>query len=308
MKKKILYLHVGWSKTGTSAVQSQIQKQRQDFLDKGILYPQSLQWPDHSHHPFALSFKTNNGGPYIADMSISEALNKLDQEMSASSAENVLISSELSPMYFNSLKFTNFAKEKFETVKILFTVRRQSELLISLMNQLVKDPNIRYKGSFFQLGMQNIPQLNFYQRTLEWEKFVGKNNIHCFIYSKSIVRDFLEFFEIPVRNQDETLVINKSVPNRVIPMLQSFPISMSNSEYLEKTSELIKATELESISSEYFEVSIFSVGEQSSFDQYFSMINARLSKEFLSGSMFPTPKKYSQVIGYKNKKPIFWRG
>jgi hypothetical protein len=300
MRKKILYLHVGWSKTGTSAVQSQIQRQKQDFLNKGILYPQSLQWPDHSHHPFALSFKPKNGGVYNSDMSMSEALSKLDQEMSASSAENVLISSELSPMYFNSLEFTNFAKEKFETVKILFTVRRQSELLISLMNQLVKDPNVRYKGSVFQLGMQNISQFNFYQRVLEWQKFVGRDNIHCFTYSRDIVKDFLAFFDVPFHAQDEDLVVNKSVPNRVIPLLQSLPLSMSNAEYLEKTSELIQATELESLSADYSEVSIFSVGEQNSFDQYFSMINTRLSKEFLFEG-FPKQKKYSQVIGYKKQ-------
>lgn len=295
MNKKILYLHVGWSKTGTSAIQSQLQQQREDLLERGILYPQSLQWPDHSHHPFALSFR-NNTGAYKANMSVGEALSMLRQEYASSAANSVLISSELSPVYFNNAEFVNFVEEHFDEVHVLFTVRRQSELLMSLMNQLVKDPNVRYRGSIFQLAMQNISQLNFYQNILSWEKFVDRKNIHCFAYSSEVVKDFLGFFGIVVQDAGHDMIVNKSVPNRIIPLLQTLDESIPNPTYLEKTEEFI--LEAQDVHSKYSEVCLFSAGEQDSFDQYFSMINNRLSKEYLN-AVFPTPKNYSDIMALK---------
>lgn len=291
--KKILYLHVGWSKTGTSAVQSQAQKQRDDLLNKGILYPQSLQWPDCSHHPFALAFKGDKRGGYTVDMSAVEAMDVLKQEMSESNTPSVLISSELSPIYYHNPRFAEFAKTNFDEVKIIFTVRLQSELLMSLMNQLVKDPNIRYKGSLFQLGMQNIQHLSYLKRIQIWEKFVGKENIHCLMYSRNIVQDFLGFFDVGVNDSGEDIVVNKSVPNRILPLLQDLSADLSNQDYLEKTEVLINDTTANP--SAFNEYEMFSSGEQRAFDTYFEVMNQELEKHYLEND-FPNNKSYEPIL------------
>lgn len=293
MNNKILYLHVGWSKTGTSAVQSQVQKQRGDLLAKGVLYPQSLQWPDHSHHPFALAFKGDKGGGYTVDMSAVDAMNMLKHELLNTSAESALISSELSPIYFHNPRFVEFVKENFDTVKVLFTVRLQSELIVSLMNQLVKDPNIRYKGTIFQLAMQNLDTLSYHKRIKVWEKFVGKDNVHCFSYSKNIVGDFLNFFEVVLDDHGEELVVNKSVPNRIVPLLQSLSPELTNQQYLDKTEELIKETQGDD--HRYKQIELFSVGEQHAYDAYFELMNHDLTKEHFT-EKFPKDKEYRSVL------------
>ncbi|WP_276756603.1 hypothetical protein [Pseudoalteromonas marina] len=293
MNKKILYLHVGWSKTGTSAVQSQAQRQREDLLANGVLYPQSLQWPDHSHHPFALAFKGDKGGGYSVDMSAVDAMNMLKSELQDSGAESVLISSELSPIYYHNPRFVEFVNESFDEVKVLFTVRLQSELLMSLMNQLVKDPNIRYKGSIFQLAIQNLNTLSYYKRIKVWEKFVGKANIHCFSYSKNIVGDFLNFFGVELDDLGNELVINKSVPNRILPLLQSLSPELTNQQYLDKTEELIRQTQSEAHG--YKQIELFSVGEQHAYDNYFEVMNHELTKEYLT-EKFPKDKEYRSVL------------
>ena len=89
-------------------------------------------------------------------MTPKQALEKLRLEMQASPAESVLLSSELSPFYFNNPRFSAFVSEHFSRVVVIFTIRAQSELLLSLFNQLVKDPNVRYGASLFTLAMRNI--------------------------------------------------------------------------------------------------------------------------------------------------------
>tara|TARA_B100002003_G_scaffold245154_1_gene272480 strand:- start:3137 stop:4075 length:939 start_codon:yes stop_codon:yes gene_type:complete len=277
MKKDTLYLHVGWSKTGTSAVQSQIQAQHKDFLAKGILYPQSLQWPDYSHHPFALSFK--GSGAYQSDMSPVDALEKLRLEMYDSPAPNVLLSSELSPMYFNNSRFKEFVSEHFETVKVIFTVRPQSELLLSLFNQLVKDPNIRYEASLFTLAMRNVGWLNYLNHIRLWEKHVGGENLSVIPYSRQVVQDFLAFFGIAYRagaNQaDETAIINPSLPTRCLLLVQKFGRDeMANAEFIRRKDKIVSESMNIDISED--KQMLFSVAEQQSFDAHFERGNEEL--------------------------------
>ncbi|WP_158774124.1 hypothetical protein [Cobetia sp. L2A1] len=281
MKKDTLYLHVGWSKTGTSAVQSQIQAQYADFLDKGILYPQSLQWPDHSHHPFALSFQ--GSGAYQSDMSPADALEKLRIEMEESPAPSVLLSSELSPMYFNNPRFRIFVAEHFETVKVLFTVRPQSELLLSLYNQLVKDPNIRYDASLFTLALRNIGWLNYLNHIRQWEKHVGEENLSVLPYSRRVVQDFLQAFDIEYRQDarqlSETAIINPSLPTRCLLLVQKFGRGASgNGEFAQRRDKIIALSK--AIDHEHDQKILFSVAEQQAFDANFKQGNEKLIELF----------------------------
>jgi len=281
MKKDTLYLHVGWSKTGTSAVQSQIQAQHEDFLAKGILYPQSLQWPDHSHHPFALSFK--GSGAYQSDMSPADVLEKLRAEMQASPAPSVLLSSELSPMYFNNPRFKEFVAEHFETVKVIFTVRPQSELLLSLFNQLVKDPNIRYEASLFTLAMRNVSWLNYLNHVRQWERHVGGENLSVVPYSRKVVQDFLASFGIEYRagaNQaDETAIINPSLPTRCLPLVQRFGRGqMGNAEFARRRDKIISLSK--ALDAEQDKHVLFTVAEQQAFDAHFKQGNQKLIEWF----------------------------
>lgn len=277
MKKDTLYLHVGWSKTGTSAIQAQVQAQHDDFLDKGILYPQTLQWPDHSHHPFALSFK--GSGAYQSDMTPEQALEKLRLEMVASPAESVLLSSELSPMYFNNPRFRGFVVEHFETVKIVFTIRPQSELLLSLFNQLVKDPNIRYEVSLFTLAMRNVGWLSYLNHIRQWGTHVGNENLAVIPYSCQVVQDFLASFGIGYRHRtsqsNEPAIINPSLPTRCLLLVQKFGRGeMGSAEFIRRREKIISLAEM--VESDQDKQVLFSVAEQQAFDAHFKQGNNKL--------------------------------
>lgn len=295
MKKNILYLHVGWSKTGTSAIQKQIHLQHQSFLDKGILYPKSLQWNDHSHHNFALSFKGN--GVYQSGMSPVEALDALKNEMQTSEADNVLISSELSPFYFANQRFRHFVNESFNSVKVLFTVRRQSDLLLSLFNQLVKDPNIRYSSSLFTLAMRNIGWLNYFSSVKRWSDVVGRDNIHIFPYGKDIVSRFLDFFEVDFDENtiDPRVTVNPSLPTRALALVQAEgKNAKDNANFIDIRNRI--ESSLSYIPVEFDRFTLFSVPEQQAFDDNFKNSNINLVKQFCSGSEISFSEVYEPVM------------
>lgn len=276
MKKDTLYLHVGWSKTGTSAIQAQIQAQKDDFLDKGILYPQTLQWPDHSHHPFALSFK--GSGAYQSDMTPAEALEKLQKEMDQSPADSVLLSSELSPFYWDNPRFKSFATENFNRVQVLFTLRPQSELLLSLFNQLVKDSNVRYEASLFTLAMRNLSWLNYYQNIKRWQDAVGQKNVTAIPYSKTVVNSFFDSFGMPVvsSKKENNPIVNPSLPTRCLAVLQARGrMAKDNSEFVRLRQKIVQLSEV--IPAEEDKFTLFSAEEQQSFDEHFKRGNQLLA-------------------------------
>ena len=277
MKYSTLFLHVGWSKTGTSAIQAQVQDQHKDFLHNGILYPQSLQWPDHSHHPFALSF--NNISGYEGQHTPAEALEKLRAEMALAKAESVLISSELSPFYFANQDFKTFVDTHFDTVKVIFTVRTQSELLLSLFNQLIKDPNVRYGSSLFTLAMRNLEWLNFDRSVGRWETVVGQNNLDIIPYSKEVVKDFFDIFSIEQSQEKAAGLVNPSLPTRALALLQARGRQAKTAaDYATIRKRLLD--QIGEVPTDQDRLVLFSVPEQKSFDDHFASSNQRLAERF----------------------------
>ncbi|MCK8097400.1 MULTISPECIES: hypothetical protein [unclassified Pseudoalteromonas] len=212
-----LYLHIGWSKTGTSAVQFQLDLQKETLKQQGILYSTQLQMNDQAHHHFALAFAPIHG--YPAKYKIPEVLDLLEQEILDNECHSALISSELSPFYFNNPRFQQWAK-KFKKVVVIGTVRRQSDLLLSLFNQLVKDPQVRYQGRFFQMALNNFPRLNYFQQLNRWAQSVGKENVWVINYDDGVVETFLRLFGLMLENTNDNVVINASLPTSALLLLQ----------------------------------------------------------------------------------------
>lgn len=132
MRRK-LFIHLGPSKTGTSAIQGFFR----DCCSKSILYPETGRWSDASHHKlvFAHEGKHKHGLidiPLWADLS-----EQLDKEISHST-QDILISSELSTLGFVKGLITSLKKYQFE-ISLILVVRNPLERAASAYNQHVKD-------------------------------------------------------------------------------------------------------------------------------------------------------------------------
>lgn len=293
MAVKTLYLHVGWSKTGTSAIQKQLNIQFENLKSKGILYSKEMQMNDHAHHNFALAFGGIVG--YKSKFSIDDAIQVLDEEMKSHFCHSLLISSELSPIYFNNQKFCAWV-ERFDEVKIIFTLRRQSELLLSLFNQLVKDPQIRYRGSFFQLAISNFPKVNFHTRIAKWAEKVGAENIKVLEYDKDIVGRFVGNFNLNLQGSDEDEIVNSSLPNELLQVIQDKSEGITDPNVYAKLRNDV-VLEFDKVVYQPEKI-LVRKGELSVIDNHFEHSNNLVAKKYLNRDKLFARKNYLNVMSY----------
>ena len=293
MKKSTLYLHIGWSKTGTSAVQQQLDLKFNELKSKGILYSRKLQMNDNAHHHFALAFRGTTG--YKAKYTVPEVLDILDHEMAEYGCSSAIISSELSPFYFNNQKFKNWV-EDFEQVVVIASVRQQSDLLLSLYNQLIKDPQVRYKGSFFQLTLNNISNLNYFQTINRWSQHVGQDNIKIINYQSGVVGQFLDFFMLSSVSNSVEEVVNPSLPTSSLLRIQEQGRDFTASDEYRKMRDRV----VEEIGMNETEPSVLLVssGELLSIDNFFRSSNDNLSKVYVGDDILFRNKVYQDIYVY----------
>lgn len=293
MSKKVLYIHIGWSKTGTSAIQAQLNFQFEQLKSQGILYSKEMQMNDHAHHHFALAFSDIHG--YPAKYNVEEVISMIDLEMSENNCNSLLLSTELSPFYFNNELFCEWVK-RFDQIKIISTLRRQSELLISLFNQLVKDPQVRYKGSFLQLTISNLPKMNFLQNISKWAKVVGDENIIIINYDDGVVDSFLSLFSLVCEKNSSENMVNPSLPNEILRLIQRETEKTNNpKEYRDIRDSLL--SESASFSEKPSKV-FLSKGDLDAIDNHFMRQNNILANRFLGESSLFLPKENKAVYEY----------
>lgn len=293
MKNKTLYLHIGWSKTGTSAVQEHMDANFDELLSRGILYSRKLQMNDHAHHYFALAYNNVNG--YPPKYNELQVLDILDEEMNLYNCDSCIISSELSPFYFNNQKFSQWAK-RFDNIKVIATVRKQSEVVFSLFNQLVKDPQVRYSGTIFQLTLSNLPKLNYYHHIQRWAEKVGDFNINIINYDDGVIETFLNLFELEYDKLKVKKIVNPSLPSNALRYIQRETKNIDDPlKYAQIRDSIVKKLNK---SSEEPKNILISKDELKFIDQYYLFSNNMLAKKFTNSETLFATKQYYDVYDY----------
>lgn len=275
---RTLFLHVGWSKTGTSAIQSVLSNSTEQLYNQGLVYPKSLQWADGSHHHFSLAFNSKSG--YVSKFTQEEALLKLTEEIEGAPNKDVLISSELSPFYFYHNKFNELVRKYFDRIKILFTIRRQSELIFSLFNQLVKDPNVGYRGTIFELFVRNINWMAFNREIEKWTNEVGRENIIVINYSNSVVADFLKALGLSLTGISSSQnLINSSVKPELLLLIQ-----MLSSKNFDRVKYQFMCRRLidkgDEIDIKFKKAILYRASEQRAIDDYYLVSNKNVADNY----------------------------
>jgi len=190
-----LVIHPGWYKTGTSAVQSFFSSNYEQLIERKILYPKSGRFIDNAHHGLALSYQERTG--ITPDIKTSEEiLSSISKEILDSKTEIVIVSSELSPVYLAHKSFCRFVKAHNFSVSLLFTIRPQRDILISLYKEIFKSAQNNFTGSMADVFADNCKHLSFLKTINEWRRYVSKDHIHIFRYSEQIINDFKAYFDI----------------------------------------------------------------------------------------------------------------
>ena len=202
--KRVLFLHIGTGKTGTTALQTFCSINTTHFHRQGYHYLQSPKWGDNSHHllGFALWGSQKLDLPNIPEVSLEEILSQIEQEV-LSTSENInkfIISSELLFEIISTPKVDPLIKlinKLFDEVKIICYLRRQDNHLQSLYQQWIKTGHTKVKGKSIHEFIADY-KIGMYSEKLEpWRKQFGLENILVRVYEKeqfeggTIFSDFL---------------------------------------------------------------------------------------------------------------------
>jgi hypothetical protein len=194
--RRQIYLHIGYGKTGTSAVQSFLAAERERLLLRGVLYPKCGMF-DHAHH-----LLTEHPDDLLAEMAEhTRALyDELLDEIEASGADRIVLSSE--HFCFMPEAHVRQLAEIFGAfeVKVIFYVRNPFKLIRSTYLQRQKQ-GLDYCGdiqSFYELHRESF---DFEARIRPWRAAFTRRNIIVRLYDSHAVgtdttRDFLNIIGI----------------------------------------------------------------------------------------------------------------
>lgn len=218
--KKNLYLHIGLTKTGTSAIQKFIVDNEQLLKEKyNIYYPNFGRWVDGSHHKIAFACSPNPYEKMKSDGELVNYLSELEQLIEFSKCDNILLSSECFNLY-NNQEFIKRFKEKYN-IKIICYLRRQDEYLESLYMQNVRDIVYKETKEFHHFLKDKKDILLFSSILNRWGKITSKDNFIVKVYDKNkflnnnIIDDFMDIFSISIGDEFQKNI--KQVNSSYIP-------------------------------------------------------------------------------------------
>lgn len=176
-----IIIHIGVAKTGTSAIQMFLHTNRDLLKSRGVLYPISGQFNDHSHHKLAFSFAPDG---YRDDSSKSskDLLDEIECELGESLYDTMVLSSECFPCL---LDFDEFRK-RFESheIYVVCFLRDPASYVESWYRQWVKDTEIQYSEGFDVFFEKYSHCIGVKSKIKPWLNYVPASHV--------VVKDFDE--------------------------------------------------------------------------------------------------------------------
>ena len=246
-----LYLHVGFHKTGTTSLQDALNRNRNELLAQGYLYPKTRKF--RAQHEFAWSagqrglgwkqFGGSKAGPGPA---------RRMYRLLRSSKQDFIISSEflseLKPEQINRLLSFIGNRE----LEVIFTVRPVAKILPSAYQQEVKNGSkLSYDlwlERVLEPDKENRNKTRFWARhshhieIAKWSEIVGKDRVTVIISDESkpsfLTETFFGLVGVDTQNfrESKKVVVNRSMDLAEIELLrqinQKFDRTLGWDEYV----------------------------------------------------------------------------
>ncbi|WP_170468407.1 hypothetical protein [Ruegeria arenilitoris] len=203
-ERSTVYLHIGFSKTGTTALQQFFYNNRDHFDRQGIYYPDNFRNPENGYSDWGHHILSHKWGgwlnPKVFPITPDDAWDRT-AELIAGKPGSYIISSERFQDILgkpDSAEILRFIEKKVapSRLAIVAYIRRQDDFAESHYKELVK--NNFHKGTFSEY-LANLPAFFRYDEFLEsCCEVVAKENIIVRVYNRSlfpggsIFADFLD--------------------------------------------------------------------------------------------------------------------
>ncbi|MEQ1742218.1 MAG: tetratricopeptide repeat protein [Candidatus Nitrotoga sp.] len=288
-----VYLHIGWHKTGSTAIQVFMMRNRSAILkESGILYPVC----GHStigHHLVAWSLQEPITSTWAKEIKFSETAEvvfaRIFQEAESYGVTTLVLSSEEFSAT-NQYSIVRLARIlKGHEVKLIVYLRRQDEYVESLYNQCVKDYGARVGESFehFLHGQIKANWLDYGSYLDNWVSLFPDLSVDFRVYDrnrfpeKNVVLDFMQAIGLPSSPsyQMGDMEANPSLSTRSVKVLArvNAEVSLDRAEHERVVAILLNAETEESRKQEIF----LSPSERLTLLNSFKASNDRMFKRWL---------------------------
>lgn len=306
MSKKV-YLHIGYHKTGTTFLQKTLYENRENLLKQGFLYPKAGVGIGYGHALLSSVMKlsttktTTRTRQERKDHHPEKYWKRIRKEIQASTAQSVIISSELFHMR-NDLTFIKKHLNEFD-IQIIVYLRRQDHYLLSLYNQRIKGESWRLSITFEEFVAKAKSICNYKNCLDNFSQTFGKENITVRLYEKiQLPNGLLEDYANTIGFSTSNFTVSKKKINQshtaieveLFRIINKSDVNEFQYHSLYKKVELLRASNLFKENNH----SIMSPALAFNIVNSFAAENETIAKEYLNredGRLFfespPNPKK-----------------
>lgn len=235
--KKKLFLHIGFHKTGTSALQEYLNENRNKLIENGVLYLErydksfpgnvDLSWAYNKNPPHWSTFNNNR----------EDVIGFYKEQLSAPGFDKAIISSEDFTLLDTQPETVRAIRNDFSDfeVKVVAYVREPIDFIVSLYSHAVRAKVVDCSFKDYISKHFNFRSADFSLRLQPWVKEFGKTNVVVRNYSRSALKnnnlldDFFEVIDVELLNNSNMSQSNVGVH----PWLIDTYIEVSKSSLLE---------------------------------------------------------------------------
>ncbi len=225
-----LIIHAGTPKTGTTSLQTYLEKRQQKLRTKGILYPHNLEKIQNTdapkHHWFEKNLITYHQENFLKNFK-----NILSQVKE--NTHTIFISSE--GIYNYWWDFPDESKQILKELKTLFNVemwvwfREPLAFIESYYKQCIRNPQVDSNPCYGKsLSFAEMLEIEWFSRHLDYQGFVtecqalfGKDTISVLKYQGDVVQEVIKKLGLATPHDNPTPRQNQSLNSASIELLKT---------------------------------------------------------------------------------------
>ena len=225
-----LIIHVGTPKTGTTSLQTYLDKKQRKLRGKGILYPHNLEKLQNSTAPKHQWFEKNLVTTHLENF-LENFKNIISQVKK--DTHTIILSSE--GIYNYWWDFPDQSKDilcelsKLFDIKIWVWFRDPLEFIESYYKQCIRNPQVESNPCYGKdLSFAEMLDIKWFSQHLNYQGFVtecqtlfGKNNVSVFKYQADVVQELIQKLGLATPHDNPTPRQNKSLNSASIKLLRT---------------------------------------------------------------------------------------
>ncbi len=229
-QKLKLIIHAGTPKTGTTSLQTYLDKKQRKLRGKGILYPHNLEKLKNPHAPkhqwFEKNLVTTNLDSFLENFK-----NILSQV--TDDTHTIILSSE--GIYNYWWDFPDASKDVLSELSKLFDIqlwvwfREPLTFIESYYKQCIRNPQVDSNPCYGKdLSFADMLKIDWFSQHLDYQGFVdecntlfGEKKVSVFNYDGDVVQEVIQILGLATPHDNPTPRQNKSLNSASVTLLRT---------------------------------------------------------------------------------------